>query len=267
MGDYKLVLIDLDGTLLNSSYKISNYTKDVLKKVNEKGVEIFISTGRHYKDALNIKKEIGLNEGFVISSNGGEIHDSNSNLIYSRLLDEDVVNHLIEKRVSSEIHRSLFTSKEWVVERYGTWLDYNKENEFQHTISNFNCYGDSKLIKFFYVSDNYPLIGQLKSELEETFGGRVNVVFSNLDCLEVMPKNVSKGSAIRNFIEDRDITLDEIIAFGDGLNDFEMLSSVGKGLIMGNGNEELKEKLPENEVIKSNDEDGVADYLEKLFLV
>jgi len=102
MGDYKLVLIDLDGTLLNSSYKISNYTKDVLKKVNEKGVEIFISTGRHYKDALNIKKEIGLNEGFVISSNGGEIHDSNSNLIYSRLLDEDVVNHLIERGYDAE---------------------------------------------------------------------------------------------------------------------------------------------------------------------
>ena len=62
------------------------------------------------------------------------------------------------------------------------------------------------------------------------------------------------------------ISLEETIAFGDGLNDYEMLSSVGQGFIMGNGSSRLKEKLPQYEIIQTNDNDGVAKKLKELFL-
>ena len=81
-----------------------------------------------------------------------------------------------------------------------------------------------------------------------------------------MAKNVTKGEAVKNIMEKLNISLENTMAFGDGLNDYEMLSEVGKGLLMGNCAERLREKLPNNEVIGKNTENGVAKYLKEIFL-
>ena len=81
-----------------------------------------------------------------------------------------------------------------------------------------------------------------------------------------MAKNVTKGEAVKNIMEKLNISLENTMAFGDGLNDYEMLSEVGKGLLMGNCAERLSEKLPNNEVIGKNTENGVAKYLKEIFL-
>ncbi|MGL5984195.1 MAG: HAD family hydrolase, partial [Cetobacterium sp.] len=85
-------------------------------------------------------------------------------------------------------------------------------------------------------------------------------------CLEVMKEGVSKATAIEEVLKREGIDIQDTIAFGDGLNDLEMLSFVGKGFVMGNGSPRLKELLPENEVIKPNSENGVAKKLQELFL-
>ena len=94
----------------------------------------------------------------------------------------------------------------------------------------------------------------------------MDTMYSMEQCLEIMPKHVSKGYAIKEIAKLENINIDEIIAFGDGFNDLEMLSIVGKGCIMGNASEKLKNALPNNEIIGLNHEDAVAKYLEKLYL-
>ena len=81
-----------------------------------------------------------------------------------------------------------------------------------------------------------------------------------------MHRGVSKGMAIKEILSREGISLEESIAFGDGLNDLDMLSTVGKGLLMGNCNYKLTDALPDHEVIGTNDEDGVARYLAEIFL-
>ncbi|MGL5089125.1 MAG: HAD family hydrolase, partial [Cetobacterium sp.] len=76
----------------------------------------------------------------------------------------------------------------------------------------------------------------------------------------------SKATAIEEVLKREGIKIEDTIAFGDGLNDLEMLSSVGRGFIMGNGSTRLKELLPKNEIIKANSENGVARKLKELFL-
>lgn len=102
--------------------------------------------------------------------------------------------------------------------------------------------------------------------INEKFAGQVNVAFSTPYCLEVMGAGVSKGDALKAVAESLNLTLENCIAFGDGMNDVEMLSMAGKGLVMGTAHEKVIKALPEIEVIGSHADDAVAHYLhEHLF--
>lgn len=94
----------------------------------------------------------------------------------------------------------------------------------------------------------------------------MNVSFSTLTCLEVMAGGVSKGHALEAVAKMLGYTLSDCIAFGDGMNDAEMLSMAGKGCIMANAHQRLKDLHPELEVIGSNADDAVPHYLRKLYL-
>lgn len=98
------------------------------------------------------------------------------------------------------------------------------------------------------------------------WGDRVNVSFSTLTCLEVMAGGVSKGHALEAVAKKLGYSLKDCIAFGDGMNDAEMLSMAGKGCIMGSAHQRLKDLHPELEVIGTNAEDAVPHYLRKLYL-
>lgn len=93
----------------------------------------------------------------------------------------------------------------------------------------------------------------------------LNIVTSQPTCLEVMDKSVNKGEALKTLLEYEKIDTEEVIAFGDALNDKEMLELVGKGIIMGNGDKKLQELLPKCEVIGTSDDDSEAKYLQVFF--
>ena len=113
---------------------------------------------------------------------------------------------------------------------------------------------------FGVVNDNPDIITNAR------WGDRVNVSFSTLTCLEVMAGGVSKGHALEAVAKKLGYSLKDCIAFGDGMNDAEMLSMAGKGCIMGSAHQRLKDLHPELEVIGTNAEDAVPHYLRKLYL-
>ena len=106
----------------------------------------------------------------------------------------------------------------------------------------------------------------LKHKIEQQFGKKVSIAFSTANCLEVMAENVTKGSALKLVVESLGYQLKDSIAFGDGMNDYEMLKIAGKGCIMKDASPELKSLLPELEVIGSNADDAVPHYLANLLL-
>ncbi|MGL5039527.1 MAG: HAD-IIB family hydrolase, partial [Aeromonas sp.] len=118
--------------------------------------------------------------------------------------------------------------------------------------------------KVFYIGDHQKLL-KIEDQLNAQYGDALNVTFSMPDCLEVMHAGVHKGNAVRAVLEQHGIEMSQAIAFGDGMNDFEMLSMVGRGIVMGNAHDRLKLALPAHEQTLSSDEDGVAVYLETLF--
>lgn len=263
---YEAIVCDLDGTLLNGEHEFSDETKKVIKAVKATGRKIFIATGRHHLDALKLKEQLGL-DSYLISSNGARIHDEHNVEVYEKNIDEETAEFILNTKCSKEIERHIYTDTKWYVEEAKEeYIAFHKESGFLYEVKDFSKIVGEKFIKIFFISKNQEELSQLEKYFEEKIGDRVSITLSGPECLELMTKNVTKGEAIKNIMEKLEIPLENTMAFGDGLNDYEMLSEVGKGLLMGNCATRLRDKLPNNEVIGKNIENGVANYLKKIFL-
>lgn len=263
---YKAVISDLDGTLLNSDHTISQYTQEIIRKIVAKGIKFYIATGRHHLDAVAFKNMLGL-DSFLISSNGAKVHDKDNKEIFSVSIPKDTTAELINITSSTTAHKSIYADDIWYVEKpLDIAEDFHKESAFTYTVKPFEKLKDQNITKIFFISEDEEELSILHSKIDKKLKDKVAITLSLSSCLEVMNLGVSKGNAIKNMLEIEGIALEDAVAFGDGLNDYEMLSVVGKGCLMGNHTPKLKHLLPHSEVVKSNDEDGVANKLKELFL-
>ena len=267
---YKLVFSDLDGTLLNENHVVSDYTKGIIEEITNKGVHFFIATGRHHFDVFEKKKEIGLTNAYSISCNGARVHGPKGELLVEHHVEDLVVQGILDLEIDEKIGFSVFVEDKIHIfdkkdlEHYMTKL---------HVVELFDRkkYKAKDTIKwFYYVDDTDPeghdRLVKLEKTIKDGWADSVDTMFSLPHCLEIMPKGVSKGYAIEEIAKLEGVELKDIIAFGDGFNDLEMLSVVGKGCIMENASEKLKKALPNNEIIGKNSDDAVANYLKKLYL-
>lgn len=264
---YKAVISDLDGTLLNNNHRISGYTKKTIKKLMNEGIHFFIATGRHHEDIQHIKRSLQLDTTFI-TSNGCGVYNSNKEKILGYNLDENITKTLIDLDVDDDIHKNLYQEDKWYVERENEWLyQFNKESDFFYDIIDFNTLNTYKATKFFFLSENHDKLVKLQDRIKEIFPKELNISFSLVNSLEIMPKGISKGYAIKKVLKQYNILPEEAIAFGDGLNDLEMLRTVGEGFIMDNAHDKLKEALPDYEIITNNEDNGVAKKLEEIFQI
>ncbi|WP_294093532.1 Cof-type HAD-IIB family hydrolase [uncultured Cetobacterium sp.] len=263
---YKAIICDLDGTLLNEHHTISEETQETIKEIVNSGVKFIIATGRHHNDAMTFKDMLGL-DSFLITSNGAKVHDYSNNEIISHNIPAELAKDLLNYNYNEELHKNIYLDEEWFVERpLEEALLFHKESGFHHIVTPFENLVGKDITKFFFISQNEEAIASLEKNLRAEFTEGFNITLSLGSCLEIMKDGVSKASAIEEVLKREGICIKDTIAFGDGLNDLEMLSSVGRGFIMGNGSPRLKALLPENEVIKTNSENGVAQKLRELFL-
>jgi len=261
----KVVVSDLDGTLLNPNHVVSEYTKKTIRKLTDSGVHFMIATGRHHVDAERIKKSIGI-EAYLVTGNGSVVKDPTGKTIYQALIDESIAKKILEIDVVAGVFKNIYQGDHWMIEEIDDiFKDYYAKGEFEYKQVLFKDYYDKPISKIFFTSLTSDKLKPLATQIERTFGDFVDVTFSIPECLEIMPKGVNKGKAILETIPNFNANAGEVIAFGDGLNDLEMLSVVGIGYLMGNADQTLKEKLPKNEVIESNAEDGVAQKITALF--
>jgi len=259
----KGVAIDLDGTLLNTNHEISNYNKKVIRKLEEEGIRIMIATGRTYESLYKYKEELNLDSP-VICYNGAKVmNGKNDEEILEMPLENKHVKEMIKIAREFNVHLNLFAEKKWYIEAKREEVELYKEiSGLKYHLINFNDLNDKNIIKAMYVGEHEKLL-EIENKLKEKLGAEIYKAFSRTFFLEILASDVSKGNTVIKMMKMEGIKADEIMAFGDGFNDLEMLEKVGIGVVMENAPLELKEKIAKK--AKTNDEDGVGVYLNEYF--
>ncbi|MGG5461875.1 Cof-type HAD-IIB family hydrolase [Clostridium sp. B9] len=271
---YKMICIDMDGTLLNSKKVISEENRIALKEAYNKGVHIIICTGRNAKNAIYFSSFIGVNCA-VIANNGAWIIDEDRDILIAR--DTLSSNQCEEIREVCKKYKGVpsFHSRDkvyWSSKLRKHISDYalNIKTPKEHRVA--NVYVKENLFKEALEKENIGKciiidfstnrLSKIKNDLNAL--GNFEVTASGKYSLEVNNKGVSKGRAVRVLGERFGIKRDEIICIGDNENDLSMIKYAGLGVAMGNGSEELK-KLADY-VTDTNDNNGVAKVIYEFIL-
>jgi Cof subfamily protein (haloacid dehalogenase superfamily) len=263
---YKLVCIDMDGTLLNSRKKISNANREALKKAYDMGIHIVITTGRIYANAAYYSNLIGVDSP-VIAANGGIIKEKNE-LIYKQTMSREINTKILEICNKYKANPRFNTSKdiydgENFLQSMNLWLFYqfvlkvkSKIHKVRlHHIKTAKQWEDvfrieeNEIIKCDITDSAGEKIQKIKSELEKI--GCIQVLGAGEHSVEVTHKSVSKGSAVKYLV-------------GDNENDIEMIEFGGLGVAMGNAIDMLKDRA--DYIAATNDEDGVAKVISEFVL-
>lgn len=273
MNNYKLIVTDMDGTVLGGNHKITEENMRALKEADERGVKVVFATGRFHDSA---KEHVTFLEEVmpIVSSNGAIIkHPITNEVLYCNSIDKDISLKIVETLDNLDLSYQIYTDNE-ILQKYKTEEEKIKMQDFiKNTFSDKTeivfkkdlkkDIKDLNILKFNVMDFERPLLmKEARKEVEKIEG--LEVTSSWNDNVEIMNAGSSKGSAVKFLCELLNIDKEEIIAFGDNYNDISMLEYVGMGVAMGNAEEDVKKIA--SYITESNTESGVAKAIDDLVL-
>jgi len=258
---FRLAAFDMDGTLLMPNHQLGDKTLHTLRQLAARAVTLTFATGRHYLEMKQVLANIDI-PGYLITGNGTRVHALDGTLLHASNLPEDSFRELVghDWRTPASLH----------VFRDDGWFTHHDNPELlhAHAFSGFR-YQVVELAKIPATGNSkvcfcapHEVLAELVPVLESHFGNRLDFCFSAHDCLDVMPAGSNKGSALALLTDRLEIPLAECMAFGDAMNDREMLHSVGRGLVMGNALPLLREHAAQLEVIGHCKDQAVSHFLQ-----
>lgn len=267
---YKLVAIDMDGTLLNSENKISEGTRRAIENARKQGTHIVIATGRILKSALHYSESLGLRNP-LIACNGAIMVDEGHDVLYEKHIEKKNVIDIINLAKSEDVYFHFYDKSNFYSDkRVEEVLKFYNEGSKTMDIG-LNIFNDTKEIidmkdlnvyKFIFIDNNKDKLDRFREKLSKVED--INISSSWINNVEAMGQSVSKGEALRELCKKLKVKAEEVIAIGDSENDLSMLEFAGLGVAMGNGDQIVKENS--DYITATNNDDGVAKVIEKYIL-
>ena len=267
---YKLLVLDVDGTLLNDEREISKRTLAALLKVQQMGVRIVLASGRPTYGLMPLAKtlELGNYGGVVLSYNGCQIIKAqNGEILFERRINPEMLPYL-EKQARKNGF-AIFTYHDDTLITDSPDNEYIKNEALLNNLKiiredEFSTAIDFAPCKCMLVSDKEKALIGLEQHWEKRLAGTLDAFRSEPYFLEVVPCGVNKANTLGALLEHLGVTREEVIAVGDGVCDVTMLQLAGMGVAMGHSQDSVK--VCADYVTASNEEDGVALAVEKLIL-
>lgn len=234
MSDFKVLFLDIDGTILAPDDSIEETTFTAIRQIQEKGIEVFLATGRPLHEINELAKKLNIYS--FIGYNGAYAIYQGKNL-FQMPMDRQIVEQFIETAISHKHEMVLYTKNQNIF----TNVEAETVKEF---IVKFHLHKNDT----YSPSKNYEVLGITLMNLEPDDtslynNDQVHLSQVNLEgmrhCYDVIRDKVNKGIGVQFVLDHLDLKKENAIAFGDGLNDKEMLMSVGEGFAMGNGHPDL----------------------------
>lgn len=265
---YKMIVLDLDDTLLRDDHTISERTKNALMAAQEQGVKVVLASGRPTYGMNRIAEELKLNEygSYILSFNGAKIIEAETRKEhYSSTLPAEMVHRLYEISQAEGVGIHTYV-KDWIItenehpytlkEGEITGLPVRKVTSFVESVT-------EPVVKVLMVEDPEKLI-KVEAKLKKEFNGTLSIMRSKPYFLEFLEEGVTKGSSLNALIQTLGIKREEVIAIGDSYNDLAMIEFAGLGVAMGNAPDDIKEAA--DHVTDTNMNDGLAKVVEEFIL-
>lgn len=260
----RAIAFDLDDTLLRSDLTVSDYTLDVLRRAAAKGVIILPASGRTRDSMFPTVARIGCASAFI-SCNGADVWTPDRQLMMQELLPVDLAHEVARFAADRGVYCQTYSPSRFY---------FSIDNEYAVSYANSSSLegeyvGDltvfiQKPVTKLLMMDTPERIAALYEETKSLFAGRASMTCSKPYFLECNPLKATKGNALRWCAKHFGFEMSELLSFGDSLNDVSMLEAAGVGVAMGNAREDVKAMgFP---ICLSNEEDGVARYIEQYVL-
>ena len=256
------IFFDLDGTLLNESHQLSANTIRTVKQLVQRGITVCLASGRTYHSMRPFHQQLGLNTPMACY-NGAKVVFAPDEII-EQGLPAFVVKELIEISREEQVHLNLYNNEIWYTERAES-LEAKQYAEKTHMTpqgGSLDALAEQNCTKALFIASPERL-AQLAPLLRTRLGEYIDLTSAMSNFLEVLQKGVNKAWAIAQIAERLELDLDQCLAFGDGLNDLEMLQRVAHGVAMQNANPTLKQHA--QAIAGHHAADGVSRYLSTYF--
>jgi len=269
MSAVRLLALDLDDTLLRSDLTISYRNRKAIKKAEAAGVTVVLASGRVPAAMDRYIKFLGLHKkpGYLICLNGVLIRESHADkIIYETGIDASTALTAFNFADTEGFASQIYEKDIMYVSRQNKYTEYDKQltglkqtvvKDFRNMISG----GCHKML----IPGDPALLQSLQNLLRNLLGDDVTLFTSKPYFLEILPARTDKGTALAKVAGFLGIQREEVLAVGDSMNDEAMIRWAGIGVAMVNGDERIK-KIADLITEKTNDDDGVAEVIEKYIL-
>lgn len=265
---YKLIALDMDGTLLNDEKQISTANFNAIQQARKNGVKVVLASGRPLVGIKRYLKELNLisKDEYAVAFNGALVQSSEGTEVISRttLTVEDFKSlYKLSKELKVNIHA--LTESKVITPKDNKYS--RLESELNHIpieiIEMEDVAENTTIVKVMFI-DTPELIDEIIQMIPEAVSSKYTILRSAPFFLEFLHKTVNKGAGVVALAEKLNIKQEEIICIGDAGNDIHMIKYAGLGVAMGNAFPEVKKAA--NFITKTNEQDGVAYIINKFIL-
>jgi hypothetical protein len=264
----RLIVADLDGTLLNSNHVVSPFTERVIREAIARGVLFTVATGKTFPSTPEIIRLFDIRIP-VICGNGTQVFAPGGTLLHKDPIPRDYAIEAVRMAQAWGFRSIAYTEMGLLAEGW----DANVQELVDHhepapeIVSDLEAAlrNDHKPYKLVLMNQDPEKVTRFQTELERRFAGRAQVLRSGLVTLvEVMPSGITKGTALTFILDYLGLLPQQTMCFGDNCNDLDMIQRAGIGVAMGHAPEAVRSGA--DYVTGTNDEDGVAHAIQKFVL-
>ena len=264
---YKLIVLDVDGTMLNSNREVTKRTVQTLRRVQQMGIKIALASGRPTYGILPLAREIdlGVYGGYIISYNGAQVMEAQTGqIIFERRIDPQMVPYLEKKARKMGFTMAYYDGDEVVSDDIS-----NPHVVDEAALNGMTLRQDDVLslsmddwpAEIMLVSDDEEALTSLDQHMQRHLAGVMDTIHSNPYYLEIVGYQVGKSYAMSALVQKMGIQMSEVLAIGDGEADINMIQMAGTGVAMANATVGVRRCADFTTL--SNDEDGAAVAIEK----
>lgn len=261
----KMVVTDIDGTILPYDGVFTQNVLDCIKKLNNQGIKVILATGRMHSSTVPIAKKLGLNTP-IISYQGGLIKNIDNKTLYESNLDSDIAKDVIEWAKKNNVHLNLYIDDKLFVEKDDDIIKYYIKGKFvDYTVCEFSSLEIKNVNKLLAIDTANPQkVTDWENTLKEKYP-QLYIVKSTPYFCEIGSANAKKSLGVKFLCNYWNIKSEEVLTIGDQDNDIDLVQCGGIGVAMGNGTQNLK--LCADYITDNVTNDGFVKAIEKFVLV